>query len=34
MLADNGLFGGVGIAVLHRAKSLTPGRPGQAGPGS
>ena len=31
MLADNGLFGGVGIAVLHRAESLTAG---WLGPGS
>jgi len=29
MLADDGLFGGVGIAVLHRAESLTAGRPGR-----
>ena len=29
MLADKGLFGGVGVAVLHRAESLTPGRPGR-----
>jgi len=34
MLADDGLLGGVGIAVLHRAESLTPGRPGQVGLGS
>lgn len=28
MLADDGLFGGAGIAVLHRAESLTARRPG------
>ena len=33
MLADDGLLGGVGIAVLHRAESLTAGRSGRGAKG-